>query len=149
MLNQSNYTILLVEDDANDILLIRRAFRKINAINPIHIVKDGEEAIAYLQGQGEYGDRDTYPLPLLMLLDLKLPRKSGLEVLEWLRQQPNLKRLPVVVLTASRENADINVAYDIGINSYLIKPPNFKALQNMLGDVNNYWLSLNQQPILK
>jgi CheY-like chemotaxis protein len=148
MLNVSHYTILLVEDDSNDVFLIQRAFRKANLANPIQVVQDGEAAVLYLSGQEPYSDRDRYPLPILMLLDLKLPRRSGLEVLEWLRQQPKLKRMPVVMLTSSREHADINQAYDLGANSYLVKPVAFDGLLNMVKSLNQYWLILNENPNL-
>jgi len=142
------YTILLVEDDPNDVLLIQRAFRKSNVANPIQVVGDGEEAIAYLSGRGPYADRERYPLPVLLLLDLKLPRKSGFEVLEWLRQQPGLKRLPVAVLTSSAETPDINRAYDLGANSYLVKPVRFEGLLRMVQTLNLYWLIINEKPDL-
>jgi len=142
------YTILLVEDDPNDVLLIQRAFRKSDVANPIQVVGDGEEAIAYLSGRGPYADRERYPLPVLLLLDLKLPRKSGFEVLEWLRQQPGLKRLPVAVLTSSAETPDINRAYDLGANSYLVKPVRFEGLLRMVQTLNLYWLIINEKPDL-
>jgi len=140
------YTILLVEDDPNDVLLIQRAFRKAKLVNPVQIVKDGQEAVDYLAGEGSYADRNAYPWPALMLLDLKLPRKSGFEVLEWLHAQPRLKRLPVVVLTSSAETPDINRDYDLGANSYLVKPVSFDALLDMVKALGLYWLILNQKP---
>ncbi len=142
----AHYPILLAEDDSNDVLLIRRAFRKANIANPLHVVRDGEQAVAYLCGQAPYADRERHPLPVLLLLDLKLPRKSGLEVLEWLRQQPGLKRLPVVMLTASRESADVNRAYDLGANSYLVKPVDFDPLLEMVKTLGLYWVVMNQKP---
>jgi CheY-like chemotaxis protein len=145
-MNLEGYTILLVEDDPNDVLLIERAFRRANLANPLRVVGDGEAALAYLSGELPYTDRDRYPMPLMILLDLKLPRKSGLEVLAWLRQQPGLKRLPVVVLTSSREASDINRAYDLGANSYLVKPVDFDALLDMVKNLNLYWLLLNEKP---
>ena len=148
MINFTHYTILLVEDDPNDVFLIQRAFRKANLANPIQVMKDGEAAVQYLSGQEPYADRDRYPLPMLMLLDLKLPRRSGLEVLEWLKQQPKLKRLPVVVLTSSREHTDLNRAYDLGANSYLVKPVAFDSLLNMVQTLNQYWLIINESPNL-
>ncbi|MGB7054528.1 MAG: response regulator [bacterium] len=138
----NHYAILLVEDDHNDVLLIKRAFQKVNIANPIIVVNDGEQAVSYLAGREPYVDR---ALPMLVLLDLKLPRKSGHEVLEWLRQQPNLKRLPVVVLTASSESSDVNRAYDLGANSYLVKPVTFDALVEMVKTLNLYWLILNKR----
>ena len=141
-----HYSILLVEDDPNDVLLIQRAFGKANLDNSIQVVENGEDALAYLAGQGPYADRERYPLPVLILLNLKLPRKSGLEVLAWLRQQPGLKRLPVVVLTGSSETRDINQAYELGANSYLVKPAAFDALLDMVKALNLYWLILNERP---
>lgn len=141
-------TILLVEDDPNDILLTQRAFYKANVKNPVQVLKDGEEALLYLSGKQMYADRDRYPLPILILLDLKLPRKSGFEVLTWLRQQPGLKLLPVVVLTSSGENSDIQQAYNLGANSYLVKPVGFDPLFEMIKQINLYWLGLNKKPIV-
>ncbi len=141
--------ILLVEDDPNDVLLIKRAFRKIKFSHSIQVVEDGEEAVAYLAGQSLYMDRERYPLPSLILLDIKLPRKSGFEVLDWLRKQPALKRLPVVVVTSSRDSIDINRAYDLYANSYLVKPFNFNDWLEMVEALNIYWLTLNQDPDLE
>lgn len=145
-MNAKDHTILLVEDDPNDIFLIQRAFRSANLANPIQVLEDGEEAVAYLAGRGRYTDRHQYPLPMLMLLDLKLPRKSGLEVIDWVREQPGLRRLPVVVLTSSRDHADVNRAYDLGANSYLVKPVAFEALLDIVKTLNLYWLILNEPP---
>lgn len=144
-----NDTILLVEDDPNDALLMQRAFLKAKLDNPLQIVTDGESAVLYLSGQGVYADREQYPLPMLVLLDLKLPRRSGHEVLTWLRQQQGLKRLPVVVLTASEEMIDINRAYDLGANSYLVKPVSFDDLLNIVRMMHLYWIALNQLPVLR
>jgi len=141
-------TILLAEDDQNDVMLIKRAFSKSHVINPIACVENGEEAVAYLSGEGEYADRERYPLPFMMLLDLKLPRLSGHEVLKWLREQPGLKRLPVVVLTSSREPSDINRAYEIGANSYLVKPVVFEEFSTLLKQLQVYWLMLSEHPEL-
>lgn len=139
-------TILLVEDNPRDVLLIQRAFRKANVAIPLQVVEDGEVAIRYLSGEEPYTDRDRYPLPLLILLDLKLPRKSGAEVLAWLRQQPALKRLPVVVLTSSKEYADINHIYDLGGNAYMVKPVAFDNLVEIVKALNLHWIILNEKP---
>jgi len=141
-------TVLLVEDKSTDVLLIRRAFDKARLVNPIQVLGDGDAAVAYLSGEGPYANRATYPMPILLLLDLKLPRRSGLEVVEWMRAQPTLKRLPVVMLTSSREDRDVNKAYDRGVNSYLVKPVEFDGLIEMLKTVNLYWLLLNEPPRL-
>lgn len=146
MINAAQPTILLVEDDSNDVLLIQRAFRKAKLSGLLQVVDDGEAAVHYLTGEEPYNNREQYPLPILMLLDLKIPRRSGHEVIEWLRQQPSLKRLPVVVLTSSSNNNDVNRAYDLGANSYLVKPVAFEALQEMLKTLNLYWLLLNEKP---
>jgi CheY-like chemotaxis protein len=140
------YTVLLVEDDPDDVVLTQRAFKKASVANPLQVVTDGEEAVAYLSGQGRFADRGQYPLPMLLLLDLKLLRRSGLEVLEWLRAQPGLRRLPVVVLTSSKESRDVNRAYDLGVNSYLVKPVAFDSLQEMVQSLGFYWLMLNKSP---
>lgn len=144
----SEYSVLLVEDSSTDILFIQRAFKQANVLNPIRIVRDGDEAISYLAGQDSYCDRNEYPLPALILLDLKLPRRSGLEVLEWLKQQPTIKRIPVIVLTSSREDADVDQAYDLGVSSYCVKPTNLTALKHLVEKINAYWLQTNEFPKL-
>ena len=141
-------TILLAEDDENDVMLIKRAFSKSHVVNPIACVKNGEEAVAYLSGEGQFADRLRYPLPFMLLLDLKLPRLSGHEVLSWLRAQNGLRRLPVVVLTSSREPADINRAYELGANSYLVKPVVFEEFSALLKQLQVYWLMLSEHPEL-
>jgi len=141
-------TILLAEDDQNDVMLIRRAFTKSHVVNPIACVENGEEAVAYLAGHGPYSDREEHPLPFMLLLDLKLPRMSGHEVLKWLRSQQGLRRLPVVVLTSSREPADINKAYELGANSYLVKPVVFEEFTALLKQLQVYWLMLSEHPEL-
>ena len=138
--------ILLVEDDYNDVLLIQRAFRKANIKPLVSNVSDGDEAVLYLQGEGKYADRSQYPVPLLILLDLKLPRRSGLEVLAWIRQQPELRRLLVIVLTSSQEDSDLTQAYDLGANSYLVKPIDFQEFVRLVELIDDYWFKTNQVP---
>jgi len=140
----SCYTILLVEDDPNDVLLMQRACRKANLAYPLHVARDGQEAVEYLTHQGKFADATRYALPALMLLDLKMPRKNGFETLEWLRQQPDLKRIVVIVLSSSSELADINRAYDLGANSYLVKPGDFQALVDLVHALASYWLAVNE-----
>jgi CheY-like chemotaxis protein len=139
-------TVLLVEDNTKDVLLIQRAFRRAEVSINLQVVNDGDAAVDYLAGQAVFCDRNFYPLPILMLLDLKLPRRSGSEVLTWLRQQPLLKRLPVVVLTASKECADINHVYDLGANAYIVKPFAFDDLVQIVQTLNLHWLVLNEKP---
>ena len=140
--------ILLAEYDPNDVLLIQRAFQRNHVANPVQVVRDGEEALAYLSGQAPFADRERHPLPVLMLMDLKMPRKSGLEVLEWVRRQPGLKRLPIIVLTSSNQSPDINRAYELGANSYLVKPAGFDSLLDLVKNLDMYWLILNEKPEL-
>ena len=139
-------SILMVEDDPNDVLLAQRAFQKIRIGNPLHIAGNGEEAIAYLSGKGEFADRAKFPLPVLILLDVKMPRKSGHEVLEWLKAQPTLKRIPVVMLTSSNDPSDVNRAYDLGVNSYLVKPLSFDGLNEIARALSLYWVVVNERP---
>ena len=139
-------TILLVEDDENDYELFMRAYSKANITNPIQRAAHGDEAVAYLAGEGKFADRSVYPLPVLVLLDVKLPRRSGLEVLAWIRNTAGMKRLPVVMLTSSKDTGDINRAYDLGANSYLVKPVAFDSLFDLIRSLNLYWLVLNQKP---
>src|SRR5689334_4531702 len=126
----NNQFILLAEDDPNDVLLIQRAFQKAGLRNALKVVRDGEQAIEYLSGKGNYSQRDRYPLPFLVLLDLKMPGTDGFEVLEWVRSEPTLKRLLIVVLTSSNLQADVDRAYETGANSYLVKPVEFDQMEN-------------------
>lgn len=139
------YPILLVEDSEDDQMLIRRAFAKARLQNPLHIVDDGDKAVAYLSGAGTYADRNAHPMPTIILLDLKLPRRSGHEVLAWLRES-SLPKIPVVVLTSSAETADVKRAYDLGANSYLVKPVEFDGLIEMVRNLGVYWLVMNELP---
>ena len=125
-------TILLVEDNEDDVFIMQNAFRRASVPNPLQVVGDGDQAIAYLQGEGMYSDRQRYPLPIVILLDLNMPRKNGLEILGWLRQQPGLKRAAVHILTASSRQADIERAFDLGANAYIVKPSKVEALVEML-----------------
>ena len=138
--------ILIVEDREDDILLIRRAFDRASVPNPIQIVRDGEEAIAYLIGEGKYSNRDEYPLPVLVLLDLKLPRKDGFEVLSWLRCQPGISSLPVVVLTSSNQIRDVNRAYQLGANSFFVKELDFQGTVDLSKLLKTYWLKKTLTP---
>jgi CheY-like chemotaxis protein len=142
----STLTILHVEDDPNDVMLIARAFRKTGVVASLQVVSDGEKALHYLGGSDSFSDREQFPLPALVLLDLKLPRKSGIEVLEWIRRQPGLKRIPVVMLTSSKQAMDINRAYELGVNAYLVKPVNFDGLVDMVKTLDSFWLRMNERP---
>ena len=144
MLNEQ--IILLAEDDPNDVVLIQRAFRKAGLQNTLKNVADGEQAIHYLSGQGAYSDRYQFPLPFLLLLDLKMPGTDGFEVLEWLRNEPQLKRLLVVVLTSSNLQEDVDRAYELGANSYLVKPVSFDEMVHLIQRFEAYWTEINRTP---
>lgn len=138
--------ILLAEDNENHVLLIRRAFEQAGLVNPLYVVSNGEECVAYLSGQGKYAKRDEYPLPCLLLLDLKMPKKDGFEVLEWLQSQPTLSMLRTVVLTTSEELRDVNRAYKLGANSFLTKPIDFRDFVQLTAAVKGYWIWLSRAP---
>ncbi len=140
-------SLLLIEDDPNDVALFRRAVRKAGLSVDIYNAEDGEAAERFLETRAANFPQDPAGIPWLVLLDLKMPRKSGLEVLEWLRRQPRLRRLPVIIFTSSREGSDIARAYELGANSYLVKPVSFDQLKEMVRDVNHYWLELNENPM--
>jgi len=137
-------TILLVEDNTDDAELFAYAFDKLAIPNPLVIVSDGDAAVDYLGGTGAYGDRLRHPLPALILLDLKLPRRSGFEVLRFLRGQDATRHTPVVVLTSSNQPEDIRRAYDGGANSYLVKPVGRDSLMAMVRALELYWMNLNE-----
>ncbi len=139
--------ILLVEDDPSDARLIQRAFLKYCADANMIRLTNGDDAVSYLAGHPPYENRVTYPFPDIILLDIKLPRRSGFEVLQWLRTQASeLKRVPVVVLTSSSHSVDVNRAYDLGANSYVVKPDNKTQLERLASDFCDWWLGLNESP---
>lgn len=139
-------TILLVEDNPSDIDLAKRAFIQSNILNPIEIAEDGQEALDYLFANGKYSGRDASLLPALVLLDLKLPIVDGLEVLGRIRNAELTKRLPVVILTSSKEEQDVAKGYDLGVNSYIRKPVDFKQFAEAIKQLGIYWLVLNEMP---
>jgi CheY-like chemotaxis protein len=134
-------TVLHVDDDPNDTELLRAATLKARVDFILHNVEDGEQALAYLSGTGIYADRVKYPVPSLILLDLKMPRATGFEVLTWIRRHAELGRIPVVVLSGSELQDDVRQAYDIGANSYLVKPLGFAALVTMVKNIKAVWLN--------
>jgi two-component system response regulator len=137
--------ILLVEDNPDDVELTLRAFKKNNMKNPVVVARDGQEALDYLRGEGAFAGRDPNSVPQLILLDLKLPKVGGLEVLRDLRANPITKRVPVVILTSSREEEDLRTGYDYGVNSYVRKPVDFTEFNEAVRQLGLYWLLLNQQ----
>ena len=139
--------VLLIEDDVSDFRLIQRAFAKIRPFVPMLRLSHGDEAVEYLAGDGPYENRSVHPVPSVLLLDIKLPRRSGFEVLEWIRaQKSELRRLPIIMLTSSGHQADVNKAYELGVNSYLVKPSNNSELEQLVSTFRTYWLELNEAP---
>jgi CheY-like chemotaxis protein len=139
-------TILLVEDNPDDELLAIRALKKNKIMNEVVVARDGAEALDYLFGTGAYEGRDTSVMPQVILLDLKLPKINGLEVLKRLRNDDRTKLLPVVVLTSSREDRDLNESYRLGANSYIRKPVDFAQFSEAIKQLGLYWLVLNEAP---
>jgi len=140
-------TILLVDDSENDIFLMRAAFKKAEFNISLQEAHNGEEAIAYLKGEGIYSDRNKYPLPSVMLLDLNMPMKNGFDVLSWVRTQPAFKRLSIIILTASSRPEDVERAFDLGANSYLVKPRDLETLAAMIRCLRD-WIQINHFPPL-
>jgi len=138
--------ILLAEDDENDVRLFQMAFERAGLTNPLCVVRNGEECVSYLEGIGVYADRDQYPLPCLLLLDLKMPGRDGFEVLSIIRAHPTLSRLRVVVLTVSHNIDDVNRAYDLGANSFLVKTLDLRDFVEQLEGVRSHWLSMSRAP---
>lgn len=138
--------ILLVEDNASDIGLTKRAFKKSAIGNALVVAEDGQEALDYLFGAGAHAGRDVTNLPMLVLLDLKLPRVDGLEVLRRVRADPRTRRVPVVILTSSTEEHDLAASYDLGTNSYIRKPVDFQQFADVIKQLGMYWLVINEPP---
>jgi CheY-like chemotaxis protein len=138
-------TILQVEDDPNDVFLLKHAMKKEGMANPMQVASDGQEAIDYLSGAGKFADREQFPLPGLVLLDLKLPFVMGLDVLKWIREQPNTVSV-VIILTASAEEEDIATAYRLGANAFLTKPSEAGKLQEIVKAIKDFWLTHNTLP---
>ena len=137
--------VLLVEDDLNDVLFLKRAFKKAGLPYGLQAVSDGREALHYLSGAGSYADREKHPIPSHILLDLKLPEKSGFEVLEWVRNDPSLKDLPVSILTSSCESADIHKAKLLRADCYFVKPMSFNGLLEVVGSLDE-WIRTGRIP---
>jgi CheY-like chemotaxis protein len=144
MVNADPTRILLIEDDPNDVELIQLALERYNFVNQLDVVTDGEQALSYLHGQT--GEPATVTLPRLILLDLKLPKVDGIEVLRAIRCHPHTRELVVVVMTSSAENQDLSICYQLGVNSYIVKPLEFEQFMDVARQVGFYWMMLNQIP---
>ena len=143
----ANKSILLVDDNRNDVLLTQRAIKKNNIANDVVVASDGEEALDYLFCRGKYADRDvTCDPPVVVLLDLKMPRVDGLETLKQIRENPNTKNLPVVMLTSSKEDTDVLQSYNLGCNAYVRKPVEFNQFAEAIKQLGLFWLVLNEPP---
>jgi CheY-like chemotaxis protein len=139
-------TILLADDDPDDRQLTRDAFAENRLVNMLHTVEDGEELMEYLRRQGRYADQKNSPLPGLILLDLNMPRKDGREALKEIKADPELRRIPIVVLTTSKAEEDILRTYDLGVNSYVTKPVTFKSLVELIKVLGRYWFEVVELP---
>lgn len=146
MLNLNEIEILIVEDNPNDAEMAIRAFKKNNLTNHILVVGDGEEALDFIFSSGKYADREKTNLPKIILLDLKLPKIDGLEVLKVIKANQDTKIIPVIMLTSSKEESDILRSYELGVNSYIVKPVDFDKFVEAIRDLGLYWLLLNQHP---
>ena len=142
----TRHSILLIEDTEDDALLMKRALEKSGLGKQVQLARDGKEAVEYLKGTGAFTDRKAFPLPHLILLDLQLPQMHGLKVLEWVRSQPQFRSMVVVVLSSSRQAGDVQLAYKLGCNSYLVKPTTLDTLYEAVGTIATYWLKLNEWP---
>ena len=147
MVDQYTVEILLVEDNPDDVELTLHAFKRAKLLNRIRVVRDGAEALDYLFGTGEFAGRDVLDVPHLVLLDLKLPKVSGIEVLRRIRGDPRTRSIPVVAMTSSREERDIAETYKLGLNSYIVKPVDFDQFGKVVEELGYYWLLLNQPPL--
>jgi len=130
------------------VFFLQRAFQQAKIENPLHVVGDGQEAIDYLSGEGKFSDRSLYPLPHLFILDLKMPRKTGLDVLLWLQEQPELRCLPVLVLSSSAQRTDIERAYELGANAFVVKPASLERRVELAKVIGTFWLEFNEGPIV-
>ena len=138
--------ILLAEDDENDVFFFKRAAQEADLSNPIHVARDGQETVDYILGNGPFIQREIHPLPCLLILDLKMPRKTGLEVLQWLRKESPLPTLPVIVFSSSAQPDDIERAYRLGANSFVVKPPSTDMRAEFARMIKQFWLTFHEPP---
>jgi CheY-like chemotaxis protein len=146
-MSNSRLIILVAEDDANDALLLQRAFKKNGIDLPVHVCQDGEDAMMYLRGQGRYANRDLYPFPRVLITDLKMPKCGGFELLAWLQSHPECNLIPKLVLSASAEEQDVIRAYQLGTNAFFQKPAEFHQLCKIVEIAHSYWLHAQIPPL--
>jgi len=145
---KSERSVLLAEDDPNDVLLLQIAFREAGLHNRLHVVNDGQEAIDYLSGEGKYSDRIQFPFPALIILDLKMPRKTGIDVLQWMAGNDVLRCLPALMLSSSTHPGDIEKAYRLGVNAFVVKSPGTAQRTEFARIIKQFWLTLNELPLI-
>ena len=145
---RSERSILLAEDDPNDVLLLQFAFKQVEMGHPLNVARAGQEVIDYLTGSGAFADRERFPFPALLVLDLKMPRKTGIEVLEWLAGEAALRCLPTLMLSSSTHPGDIEKAYRLGVNAFVVKPPGIAQRMELARMIKNFWLTLNELPLV-
>ena len=146
-MHTNNFTILVAEDNEDGAFLLRTAFTKAGITNPVKLVQDGAEAIAYLAGSGKFADRQEYPFPGCLMLDLKMPGTDGFEVLQWLRNHPNCSVIPAVVLSSSAQESDVRRAYQLGANCYITKPTSFEKTVALVRAVCDFWKLCERPPV--
>ena len=142
-------TILLVEDEESSAFLFQHTITELGILHPLQVAQDGREAMDYLEGNGRFADRTTFPIPSLIVLDLKMPRITGFEVLDWVRKQPELRRLIIIVMSASASESDVNRAYELGANAYIVKPSGMEKLGDVLRSIRDFWLTHNYPPTIR
>jgi CheY-like chemotaxis protein len=141
------FPILLVEDNPDDIFFVQRAFHTAHIKHPLLTVTDGQQAIHYLRGEGEYADRSVYPVPQLVLADLKMPCVSGFDLIEWMRKDRHFRLMPIIVLSSSALSADVNHAYALGANAYMVKPADARSLERLFQTIAEFWIA-GEKPVL-
>ena len=139
--------ILLAEDDPDDVFQLKRAFKKNNITLPVHVSPDGEDAMSYLRGEGPYADRTRYPFPRVLITDLKMPKRTGFELLRWLYHHPECNLIPKIVLSNSRMEQDVKQSYQLGVNCYLVKPATFDEMCDLVGLVFQFWTRCELPPL--
>lgn len=145
-MNNSIIEILLIEDNSSDVELTIRALKKQNLANNIMVVNDGAEALDFIFAKGKYADRDAENLPMVIFLDLKLPKINGIEVLKALKSDEKTRMIPIVIMTSSQEEKDIAESYKLGVNSYVVKPIDFEKFMKIIAELGFYWLAVNKHP---